>query len=316
MADARNQTGVPEFILLGFSDHPQVQLILFVAFASAYAAALLGNLSIITVICSQPGLHTPMYFFLVNLSLLDIGCVTSTVPQMLKNLLAQKKAISFQGCLAQMYFFSAFLATELLLLTGMAFDRYVAICNPLRYSLVMSWRTCCRLAVGVWASGFLISLPHTLSLLRLSFCGPNIINHFFCELPPLLQLSCSNTSYNQTLALVTDLFLGIGCFFLTLLSYVYIVFSVLKIQSAAGKRKAFSTCSSHVMVVTLFYSTVIYTYVRPPSAYLDRDKAVAALYTMVTPLVNPLIYSLRNKEVKEAFKKLMALHLDWLFIPW
>ncbi|XP_050773545.1 olfactory receptor 5V1-like [Gopherus flavomarginatus] len=306
MADARNQTGVSEFILLGFSDHPQVQLILFVAFASAYAVALLGNVSIITVICSQPGLHTPMYFFLVNLSLLDIGCVTSTVPQMLKNLLAQKKAISFQGCLAQMYFFTAFLATELLLLTGMAFDRYVAICHPLRYSLVMSWRTCCRLAVGVWASGFLISLPHTLSLLRLSFCGPNIINHFFCELPPLLQLSCSNTNYNQTLALVTDVFLGIGCFLLTLLSYVYIVSSVLKIRSAAGKRKAFSTCSSHVMVVTLFYSTVIYTYVRPPSAYLDRDKAVAALYTMVTPLVNPLIYSLRNKEVKEAFKKLMG----------
>ncbi|XP_024051258.2 olfactory receptor 5V1-like [Terrapene carolina triunguis] len=304
MADARNQTGVSEFILLGFSDHPQVQLILFVAFASAYAAALLGNVSIITVICSQPGLHTPMYFFLVNLSLLDIGCVTSTVPQMLKNLLAQKKAISFQGCLAQMYFFTAFLATELLLLTGMAFDRYVAICHPLRYSLVMSRRTCCCLAVGIWASGFLISLPHTLSLLRLSFCGPNIINHFFCELPPLLQLSCSDTGYNQTLALVTDVFLGIGCFLLTLLSYVYIVSSVLKIQSAAGKRKAFSTCSSHVMVVTLFYSTVIYTYVRPPSAYLDRDKAVAALYTMVTPLVNPLIYSLRNKEVKEAFKKL------------
>ncbi|XP_034642591.1 olfactory receptor 5V1-like [Trachemys scripta elegans] len=306
MADARNQTGVSEFILLGFSDHPQVQLILFVAFASAYAAALLGNVSIITVICSQPGLHTPMYFFLVNLSLLDIGCVTSTVPQMLKNLLAQKKAISFQGCLAQMYFFTAFLATELLLLTGMAFDRYVAICHPLRYSLVMSQRTCCHLAVGIWVSGFLISLPHTLSLLRLSFCGPNIINHFFCELPPLLQLSCSDTSYNQTLALVTDVFLGIGCFLLTLLSYVYIVSSVLKIQSAAGKRKAFSTCSSHVMVVTLFYSTVIYTYVRPPSAYLDRDKAVAALYTMVTPLVNPLIYSLRNKEVKEAFKKLMG----------
>nr|XP_008172919.1 olfactory receptor 5V1-like [Chrysemys picta bellii] len=306
MADARNQTGVSEFILLGFSDHPQVQLILFVAFASAYAAALLGNVFIITVICSQPGLHTPMYFFLVNLSLLDIGCVTSTVPQMLKNLLAQKKAISFQGCLAQMYFFTAFLATELLLLTGMAFDRYVAICHPLRYSLVMSQRTCCHLAVGIWASGFLISLPHTLSLLRLSFCGPNIINHFFCELPPLLQLSCSDTGYNQTLALVTDVFLGIGCFLLTLLSYVYIVSSVLKIQSAAGKRKAFSTCSSHVMVVTLFYSTVIYTYVRPPSAYLDRDKAVAALYTMVTPLVNPLIYSLRNKEVKEAFKKLMG----------
>uniref|UniRef100_A0A452HY66 Olfactory receptor n=1 Tax=Gopherus agassizii TaxID=38772 RepID=A0A452HY66_9SAUR len=282
MTDARNQIGVSEFILLGFSDHPQVQLILFVAFASAYAVALLGNVSIITVICSQPGLHTPMYFFLVNLSLLDIGCVTSTMPQMLKNLLAQKKAISFQGCLAQMYFFTAFLATELLLLTGMAFDRYVAICHPLRYSLVMSWRTCCRLAVGVWASGFLISLPHTLSLLSLSFCGPNIINHFFCELPPLLQLSCSNTSYNQTLALVTDVFLGIGCFLLTLLSYVYIVSSVLKIQSAAGKRKAFSTCSSHVMVVTLFY-----------------NKAVAALYTMVTPLVNPLIYSLRNKEVKE-----------------
>ncbi|XP_067393394.1 olfactory receptor 13A1-like [Emydura macquarii macquarii] len=306
MADARNQTRVPEFVLLGFSDHPQVQLILFVAFASAYAAALMGNISIITVIRSQPGLHTPMYFFLVNLSLLDIGCVTSTVPQMLKNLLAQKKAISFQGCLAQMYFFTAFLATELLLLTAMAFDRYMAICHPLHYSLVMSQKTCCCLAVGIWTSGFLVSLPHTLSLLRLSFCGPNIINHFFCELPPLLQLSCTDTGYNQTLALVTDAFLGVGCFLFTLLSYIYIISSIMKIHSAQGKRKAFSTCSSHVMVVTLFFSTVIYTYVRPPSAYLDRDKAVAALYSVVTPLVNPLIYSLRNKEVKEALKKLMG----------
>ncbi|XP_067411408.1 olfactory receptor 5V1-like [Emydura macquarii macquarii] len=306
MADARNQTRIPEFVLLGFSNHPQVQLILFVAFASAYAVALMGNISIITVICSQPGLHTPMYFFLVNLSLLDIGCVTSTVPQMLKNLLAQKKAISFQGCLAQMYFFSAFLLTELLVLTAMAFDRYMAICHPLHYSLIMSQRTCCRLAVGIWVSGFLVSLPHTLSLLRLSFCGPNIINHFFCELPPLLQLSCMDTSYNQTLALVTDVFLGIGCFLFTLLSYIYIISSILKIHSAQGKRKVFSTCSSHVMVVTLFFSTVIYTYIQPPSVYQNRDKAMAILYSVVTPLVNPLIYSLRNKEVKEAFKKLIG----------
>ncbi|XP_006135681.2 olfactory receptor 13A1-like [Pelodiscus sinensis] len=306
MADAGNQTAVAEFILLGFSEHSRVQLILFVAFASAYTLALLGNVSIITVICTQPGLHTPMYFFLLNLSLLDLGCVTSVVPQLLRNLLARTKGISFQGCLAQMYFFTAFLATELLLLTSMAFDRYVAICHPLRYSLLMSWKTCCRVAVSVWASGFLVSLPHTLSLLRLSFCGPNVINHFFCELPPLLQLSCSDTGSNQILALVTDMFLGLGCFLLTLLSYVYIVSSILKIRSAAGKRKAFSTCSSHVMVVTLFYSTVFYTYVRPPSAYLDRDKAVATLYTMVTPLINPLLYSLRNKEVKDAFRKLLG----------
>uniref|UniRef100_A0A8C3FVP6 Olfactory receptor n=1 Tax=Chrysemys picta bellii TaxID=8478 RepID=A0A8C3FVP6_CHRPI len=296
-----NHTSITKFILLGFGNLNEVQILLFVVFLVIYIVTLAGNLLIVALVVADQHLHTPMYFFLGNLSFLETCYTSVSVPRLLSGLLVEDRTISFRDCITQLFFLSALACIECFLLAVMAYDRYLAICNPLNYNVMMNLRV-----LGIWASGFLISLPHTLSLLRLSFCGPNIINHFFCELPPLLQLSCSDTGYNQTLALVTDVFLGIGCFLLTLLSYVYIVSSVLKIQSAAGKRKAFSTCSSHVMVVTLFYSTVIYTYVRPPSAYLDRDKAVAALYTMVTPLVNPLIYSLRNKEVKEAFKKLMG----------
>lgn len=308
--EGQNQTSVIEFTLEGFLNIPQFQMALFVAFASSYAAALVGNISIITLISLYPALHTPMYFFLVNLSFLDVCTISTIVPQMLKNLLTQKKKISFQSCIMQAYFFVIFLATELLLLAVMAFDRYVAICHPLRYMVIMNWKVCCYLASGIWVCGILLANVHVLSLFRLSFCGPSAINHFFCELPPLLQLSCTDTTFNQYLMLVTDLFLGFGCFLLTLVSYVYTVSSILKIRSAQGKKKAFSTCSSHVIVVTLFYSSVIYTYVRPPSMYLDADKIVALLYTVITPLLNPLIYSLRNKEVKEAFKRLMRLHRD------
>ncbi|XP_061448030.1 olfactory receptor 5V1-like [Rhineura floridana] len=305
-----NQTALPDFILLGFSSLSQAQLALFVAFATAYVVALVGNISIITLIRLYRTLHTPMYFFLVNLSLLDVCTITAIVPQMLRNLLDEKKSISFQGCLTQACFFVIFMATELLLLVVMAFDRYVAICHPLRYTVIMNQKICCYLVIGIWLLSILLANVHVLSLLRLSFCGPNAINHFFCELPPLLQLSCTDTTLNQYLMLVTDLFLGFGCFLLTLVSYVYIASSILKIRSVQGKKKAFSTCSSHVMVVTLFYSSLIYTYVRPPSMYLDMDKYVAVLYTVITPVLNPLIYSLRNKEVKEAFKKFVRLNRD------
>nr|XP_034957514.1 olfactory receptor 5V1-like [Zootoca vivipara] len=305
--EVNNQTSVTEFILLGFSGFSQAQFPLFVAFASAYAGALVGNVSIITLIRVCQTLHTPMYFFLVNLSLLDICTITAIIPQMLLNLMDEKKTISFQCCLTQAYFFVVFLAAELLLLAVMAFDRYVAICHPLRYTIIMSQKVCSYLVIGTWVLGILLANVHVLSVLRLSFCGPSTINHFFCELPPLLQLSCTDTTFNQYLMLVTDLFLGFGCFLMTLVSYIYIVSSILKIQSVQGKKKAFSTCSSHLMVVTLFYSSVIYTYVRPPSMYLDMDKIVAVLYTVITPILNPLIYSLRNKEVKEAFKKFVRL---------
>ncbi|XP_062993726.1 olfactory receptor 5V1-like [Elgaria multicarinata webbii] len=308
--EGNNQTSVTEFILLGFSNFSRTQLTLFVAFVSAYAAALVGNISIITLIRLYPTLHTPMYFFLVNLSLLDVCCVNTIVPQLLRNLMDEKNTISFQGYLTQAYFFVIFLAAELLLLAVMAFDRYIAICHPLRYTVIMNWKVCSYLVLGTWVLGILLANVHVLSLLRLSFCGPSAIKHFFCELPPLLQLSCTDTTFNQYLMLATDLFLGFGCFLLTLVSYVYIVSSILKIRSAEGKKKAFSTCSSHVMVVTLFYSSVIYTYVRPPSMYLDMDKIVAVLYTVITPVLNPIIYSLRNNEVKEAFKKFVSLHRD------
>lgn len=306
----KNNGTVTEFIFLGFSNITQVQPLLFVAFVSAYMIALIGNFIIITLIKIYSSLHTPMYFFLVNLSLLDVCCISTIVPQMLKNLLSQKKNISFQSCIAQAYFFVVFLATELLLLAVMAFDRYVAICHPLRYTIIMNWKVCIYVVIGIWITGVLLANVHVLSLFRLSFCGPSGINHFFCELPPVLKLSCTDTTFNQYLMLVTDIFLGFGCFLLTLVSYIYIVSSILKIRSTKGKKKAFSTCSSHVMVVTLFYSSVIYTYVRPPSVYLDIDKIVAVLYTVITPMLNPLIYSLRNKDVKEAFKKLLRAIRD------
>ncbi|XP_042329625.1 olfactory receptor 5V1-like [Sceloporus undulatus] len=306
--EGNNQTMVTEFILIGFSSISSSPLVLSVVFVSAYAAALVGNISIITLIGLCSTLHTPMYFFLINLSLLDLCCTTAVVPQMLRNLMNEKKTISFQGCLTQAYFFVIFLITELLLLVVMAFDRYIAICHPLRYTVIMNQKVCNYLVIGIWLCGVLLANIHVLSLLRLSFCGPSTINHFFCELPPLLQLSCTDTSFNRYLMLVTDIFLGFGCFLLTLVSYVYIASSILKIRSTQGKKKAFSTCSSHVIVVTIFYSSAIYTYVRPPYLYQDIDKIVAVLYTVLTPVLNPLIYSLRNKEVKEAFKKSVRLN--------
>ncbi|XP_006867574.1 PREDICTED: olfactory receptor 13A1-like [Chrysochloris asiatica] len=299
-----NQTAVVEFILQGFSEDPQVRALLSVLFVLLYLTAIVGNGLIITLITLSPGLHTPMYFFLVNLALLDIMCTTTVLPKLLESLLVQVDTISYQGCLAQIFFLIWSLGAELLLLTAMAFDRYVAICQPLRYGTIMSWPLCVLLAVAVWTITVLNTSVHTGLITQLTFCGPNHIQHFMCEAPSLLLLSCSPTIINNVMIIVADVYFGVVNFFLTMASYGYIVASILRIRSTSGKRRAFSTCSSHLLVVTLYYSTVIYTYLLPGSgASTANGKVVTVLYTAVSPALNPLIYTLRNKDVKAALQK-------------
>ncbi|XP_036592386.1 olfactory receptor 13A1-like [Trichosurus vulpecula] len=306
-----NQTWVTEFILQGFSQNPRLEIFFFCLFLFFYALALVGNSLIIASVCVTSGLHTPMYFFLINLALLDITCTTTVVPKLLENLVDEKKAISFVGCMIQVYIFSWALASELLLFTAMAYDRYVAICRPLHYSTLMNNKICGVLVTGLWIVGGLVSGMHTAMLAQLSFCGPNVIDHFFCEIPPILMLSCSSTKVNVLMTLVTDLLLVGTNFFLTIMSYGFIVANILKIRSEEGKKRAFSTCSSHLMVVTMFYFAVFCAYISPSASYSpEKEKAVAVLYTTLSPAVNPLIYTLRNKDVKEALRKLFV---RWFF---
>ncbi|XP_005407767.1 PREDICTED: olfactory receptor 13A1-like [Chinchilla lanigera] len=300
-----NQSVVTMFILQRFTDDPWLQVALFCLFFTLLVVSLMGNGLIIMTIHHSPNLHTPMYFFLVNLALLDVACTSTVLPKVLQSLVAEN-TISFGGCLTQMFVFSWLLGSELLLFSAMAYDRYLAICRPLHYGTLMSGRVCVTLAAFVWSMGALNSLMLTCLALPLSFCGPNLITHFFCEIPSVLLLSCSSTFVNDVMTIITDMFLTGLNFLLTMTSYSFIITSILRIHSAEGKRRAFSTCSSHLVVVTLYYSTVLYTYIRPAlgSAGL-LDKAVAVLYTTVTPSLNPLIYTLRNKEFKSSFKKLL-----------
>ncbi|XP_006867573.1 PREDICTED: olfactory receptor 13A1-like [Chrysochloris asiatica] len=301
---AGNQTAVVEFILQEFSEDPLVRGLLSIIFLLLYLTALAGNGLILTVVTLSPGLHTPMYFFLFNLAILDIVCTTTVLPKLLESLMFQVDTISFQGCLTQLFFLTWSLGAELLLLTAMAFDRYVAICQPLRYGTIMSWPLCALLAVAVWTFGVVNTSVHTGLITKLTFCGPNHIQHFLCEAPSLLLLSCSPTLLNNVMIIIADVYFGVVNFFLTLASYGYIVASILRIRSASGKRRAFSTCSSHLLVVTWYYSTLIYTYFLPGSgASMENGKVVTVLYTAVSPAVNPLIYTLRNKDVKAALQK-------------
>ncbi|XP_004625761.1 olfactory receptor 13A1-like [Octodon degus] len=300
-----NQSAVTMFILQRFTDDPWLQLALFFLFFTLFVAALVGNVLIIMTIHCSPDLHTPMYFFLVNLALLDVASTSTVLPKVLQSLVAEN-TISFGGCLTQMFVFSWLLGSELLLFSAMAYDRYLAICRPLHYGTLMSGRVCVSLAAFVWSMGALNSLMLTCLALPLSFCGPNLITHFFCEIPSVLLLSCSPTFINDVMTIITDMFLTGLNFLLTMTSYSFIITSILRINSAEGKQRAFSTCSSHLVVVTLYYSTVLYTYVRPALGSAGiLDKAVAVLYTTVTPSLNPLIYTLRNKEFKASFKKLL-----------
>ncbi|KAM4707097.1 olfactory receptor 5V1-like [Discoglossus pictus] len=301
-----NESVVSEFILLGLSNGPDMDMVLFPIFLIMYIISMTGNLVIIIITNIDPALNTPMYFFLGNLSFLDVLCVTSTIPNMLANFFSKQKVISFQGCVVQMFVFTAAMDTEFLLLTLMSLDRYLAICNPLRYKSIMGKRSCFVMAAIVWSFGFFSSTYHTSSTFRLSFCASNKINHFFCEIPQLLALSCSDTHINELVLIVTDVILGVVCFICIFTSYVFIIIAVLKIRSVEGKKKAFSTCASHLIVVLLFYGTLIFAYFKPSSGNSSNsDKVVAVLYTILIPMLNPLLYSLRNKEVKESIKKVI-----------
>ncbi|XP_039355082.1 olfactory receptor 13A1-like [Mauremys reevesii] len=301
-----NHTRVTEFIMQGLFDHPHHQGQFFGLFLCLYTAVVMGNSLIIVAIVIHPPLHTPMYFFITNLALVDILCTSSVVPKMLENLMQEKKTISFGGCITQLFDFTSSLVTELLLLTVMSYDQYVAICHPLHYVKVMSKEICIHSAVSAWAVCNITSFVNILLVLRLDFCGSHLIQHFFCEFPTIVSLSCSSTYLNEIMMFMADIFLAMGNFLLTAMSYSFIIITILKIQSSKGKQRAFSICSSHLLVVTLYYSTTIYTYIQPSSSYsLDKNKMVDIMYTLVTPTLNPVIYSLRNNEVKVAIRKIL-----------
>ncbi|XP_074046119.1 olfactory receptor 13G1-like [Macrotis lagotis] len=309
----KNQSMDIEFILVGISSLPELRIFLLVSFLCIYVVALVGNSLIFFTIYASQQLHTPMYFLLGNLSVIDLLCTSTIVPKMLANLFSQRAVISFAGCMAQMYMFTWALVSEAALLALMAFDRYAAVCHPLHYPMIMSSRVCIGMAASIWVIGISNSAVHTSLAVPLSFCRSLVIDHFFCELPPILKLSCSDTHLNETVAFCADVIFGIGSCSLILVSYGCIIRMILRIRSSEGKKKAFSTCSSHLTVVSLYYSTGIYTYIRPTSNLsLGRDKIITALYSVIIPMFNPIIYSFRNREVKGALQKLLG---KTLFLP-
>nr|XP_033780493.1 olfactory receptor 1019-like [Geotrypetes seraphini] len=301
----RNQTSVTEFILLGFSDHPLLQGLVCGMVLLVYLISVMANVVFLMLMCADPHLHKPMYFFLSNLSILDICCTSVTLPKMLSSFFTGNRSISFHACMTQLYFFLCFTATELFLLSAMAYDRYVAICDPLRYSLIMKKSLCILLAAGSWGISFLDVQPATLMISQLSYCGSNNINHFFCDLIALMKLSCSNTHGVENVIFSDGIIFGIVPFLLTICSYIFIVSTILKIRSTEGKQKAFSTCASHLTSVILFYGTILCINMRPTSMYSPtQDKLFSLLYTALIPTLNPIIYSLRNHEIKNALRKI------------
>lgn len=297
-----NHTTVTEFIFLGFTNNPRLEMTLFVVFFFIYLANVVGNVGMILLIITDEQLHTPMYFFLCHLSLVDLGYSTAIAPRMLADFLRQHKVISFSSCATQFAFFVGFVDAECYVLAAMAYDRYVAICRPLHYTTVMSKQVCLALVIGSYVIGLISLVSHTSLTFSLDFCSSNIINHFFCEIPPLLALSCSDTYMSEILLFSLCGFIEFSTILIILISYLFIFVAILRIRSAEGRSKAFSTCASHLTGVTLFYGTVMFMYLRPTSSYsLDQDKWASVFYTVVIPMLNPLIYSLRNKDVKEAF---------------
>uniref|UniRef100_A0A8C8YEP8 Olfactory receptor n=1 Tax=Prolemur simus TaxID=1328070 RepID=A0A8C8YEP8_PROSS len=301
-----NQTSITEFLLLGFPLGPRIQMLLFGLFSLFYVLTLLGNGVILGFISLDSRLHTPMYFFLSHLAIVDTAYACSTVPQMLVNLLNPAKPISFTGCLTQTFLFLSFAHTECLLLVVMSYDRYVAICHPLRYSAIMTWRLCIILAVTSWILGVLLALVHLVLLLPLPFCGPQKVNHFFCEIIAVLKLACADTHINEVMVLAGAVSVLVGPFSSIVISYIHILCAILKIQSGQGRQKAFSTCSSHLCVVGLFYATAIIMYVGPRYGNPeDQKKYLLLFHSLFNPMLNPLIYSLRNKEVKGALMRML-----------
>ncbi|XP_043828070.1 olfactory receptor 10AG1-like [Dromiciops gliroides] len=306
----RNLTIVVEFILLGFSDLPKHQEVLFGIFLIMYMSILLGNGLIIIITKTDPSLQTPMYFFLGNFSFLEICYTSVTLPRMLMNLWSKKRNISFLDCALQLCFLLMLGGTECLLLAVMAYDRYVAICKPLYYSLIMNSKVCTQLVIASWISTMPIVIAQTYQIFSLPFCGSNILNHLFCDMPPLLKLACGKKIINEISVYADAVVFAMVPFLLILGSYIKIITTILEMPSATGRYKAFSTCSSHLIVVVLFFGSAIITYSIPKSSSLSGiDKVLSLFYTIVTPMFNPLIYSLRNKDVIAALKKLLP---KWL----
>ncbi|XP_076792881.1 olfactory receptor 11L1 isoform X1 [Arvicanthis niloticus] len=304
--EPQNLSKVTEFHLLGFQNLLEWQSLLFAIFLCFYLLTIIGNVVIIAVVSEDPRLRAPMYTFLQHLSFLEIWYTSTTVPLLLSNLASWGHMLSFPACMAQLYFFVFFGATECFLLAAMAYDRYLAICYPLHYSLLMSPDNCAALVTVSWVTGVGTGFLPSLLISKLDFCGPNRINHFFCDLPPLIQLSCSSVYVTEMAIFVLSIAVLCICFLLTLVSYIFIVSSILRIPSTSGRMKTFSTCGSHLAVVTIYYGTMISMYVRP-NAHLspELNKVISVFYTVITPLLNPVIYSLRNKDFKEAVRKIM-----------
>ncbi|XP_071885784.1 olfactory receptor 14C36-like [Anas platyrhynchos] len=300
-----NRSTITEFLLLAFTDTRELQLLHFALFLGIYLAALLGNGLIITTVACNHRLHTPMYFFLLNLALLDLGCISTTLPKAMANALWDTRAISYQGCAAQVFLLVFLVGAEYFLLTVMAFDRYVAICKPLHYGSLLGSRACAQMAAAAWGSGFLNAVLHTVNTFSLPLCQGNAVDQFFCEIPQILKLSCSDGYLREVGALVFSFSSGFGCFVFIVFSYMQIFRAVLRMPSEQGRHKAFSTCLPHLAVVSLMVSTGMFAYLKPPSfssPYLDL--VVSLVYSVVPPVVNPLIYSMRNQELKNAVRKL------------
>ncbi|XP_043823919.1 olfactory receptor 2A12-like [Dromiciops gliroides] len=302
-----NQTLITEFILLGFPIRPEIQIFLFILFSLFYAVTLLGNGIILGLVCLDSHLHIPMYFFLSHLAIVDMSYASNNVPKMLANLLNKDRVISFAPCLIQIFLYLAFAGVECLILVVMSYDRYVAICHPLRYTVIMSWRLCTTLTIVSWAFSFLLALVHVVLILRLPFCGPREINHFFCEILSVLKLACTDTRLNQSVIFITCVFVLVGPLCLVLISYMHIFCAILRIQSGEGRKKAFSTCSSHLCVVGLFFGSAIIMYMTPNSSHPEEQQKILSLfYSLFNPMLNPLIYSLRNAEVKGALSRVLG----------
>ncbi|XP_032063162.1 olfactory receptor 14C36-like [Aythya fuligula] len=301
-----NSSSITEFLLLTFSDTRELQLLHFTLFLGIYLAALLGNGIIITAVACDHRLHTPMYFFLLNLALLDLGCISTTLPKAMANSLRDTRVISYAGCAAQILLLPFFITAECCLLTVMAYDRYVAICQPLHYGTLLGSRACATMAAAAWGSGFINALLHTANTFSLPLCQSNAVDQFFCEIPQILKLSCSDSYMREAGLLVVSGCLAFGCFVFIVLSYAQIFRTVLRIPSEQGQHKTFSTCLPHLVVVSLFVSTSMFSYLKPPSISSPcLDLFVTVLYVVVPPAVNPLIYSMRNKMLKKALQKIL-----------
>ncbi|XP_062053865.1 olfactory receptor 5B2-like [Lepus europaeus] len=299
-----NSTEVHEFRLLGLTDIPELQVPLFITFTFIYVITLIGNLGMVVLILLDSRLHTPMYFFLSNLSLADCVYSSAVTPKVMAGLLTGDKVMSFVGCVAQMFFFVAFASVDCLLLAVMAYDRYVAVCKPLHYTTTMTTSACAQMVVGCFLWGLVDSAIHTGLTFSLSFCRSNVIHHFFCDIPPILALSCSDIYINEIVLFILaafDVFFAIS---VILTSYLFIFIAILRMHSAEGRKKAFSTCASHLTAVTIFYGTVMFMYLQPSSSHsMDNDQMASVFYTIVIPMLNPIVYSLRNKEVNNGFRK-------------